>query len=194
MKLESQFVVPHEDVKHRDTLLMLLKERAYRKGQFTLSSGKESEHYVNCKPVTLSCEGNALLAHLLIKHIEKDAVAVGGLTLGADPLVCGIAQKAYYKCNRHIDALIIRKKTKGWGTKELIEGLKPPKGSVVTVLEDVTTTGGSAMEAVKVLRDAGYVVNRVVAIVDRMDHDDHSVWANNKIEFISLFTLNDIVS
>ena len=194
MKLESQFVVPHEDVKHRDTLLMLLKERAYRKGQFTLSSGKESEHYVNCKPVTLSCEGNALLAHLMIKHIEKEAVAVGGLTLGADPLVCGIAQKAYYKCDRHIDALIIRKKTKGWGTKEVIEGHKPPKGSVVTVLEDVTTTGGSALEAVKVLRDAGYVVNRVVAIVDRMDHDDHSIWANHKIEFRSLFTLNDIVS
>ena len=194
MKLDSQFAVPHEDMKHRDTLLMLLKERAYRKGQFTLSSGKESEHYVNCKPVTLSCEGNALLAHLMIKYIEKEAVAVGGLTLGADPLVCGIAQKAYYKCDRHIDALIIRKKTKGWGTKELIEGHKPPKGSVVTVLEDVTTTGGSALEAVKVLRDAGYVVNRVVAIVDRMDHDDHSIWANHKIEFISLFTLNDIVS
>ena len=194
MKLESQFAVHHDDVKHRDTLLMLLKERAYRKGQFTLSSGKESEHYVNCKPVTLSCEGNALLAHLMIKYIEKEAVAVGGLTLGADPLVCGIAQKAYYKCDRHIDALIIRKKTKGWGTKELIEGHKPPKGSVVTVLEDVTTTGGSAMEAVKVLRDAGYIVNRVVAIVDRMDHDDHSIWANHKIEFISLFTLNDIVS
>ena len=194
MKLESQFAVHHDDVKHRDTLLMLLKERAYRKGQFTLSSGKESEHYVNCKPVTLSCEGNALLAHLMIKYIEKEAVAVGGLTLGADPLVCGIAQKAYYKCDRHIDALIIRKKTKGWGTKELIEGHKPPKGSVVTVLEDVTTTGGSALEAVKVLRDAGYVVNRVVAIVDRMDHDDHSIWANHKIEFRSLFTLNDIVS
>ena len=194
MKLDSQFAVHHDDVKHRDTLLMLLKERAYRKGQFTLSSGKESEHYVNCKPVTLSCEGNALLAHLMIKHIEKEAVAVGGLTLGADPLVCGIAQKAYYKCDRHIDALIIRKKTKEWGTKELIEGHKPPKGSVVTVLEDVTTTGGSAMEAVKVLRDAGYIVNRVVAIVDRMDHDDHSIWANHKIEFRSLFTLNDIVS
>ena len=189
-----QNAIPHEDMKHRDTLLMLLKERAYRKGQFTLSSGKESEHYVNCKPVTLSCEGNALLAHLMIKYIEKEAVAVGGLTLGADPLVCGIAQKAYYKCDRHIDALIIRKKTKGWGTKELIEGHKPPKGSVVTVLEDVTTTGGSALEAVKVLRDAGYIVNRVVAIVDRMDHDDHSIWANHKIEFRSLFTLNDIVS
>ena len=199
MKLESQFTsnqwknaIPHEDMKHRETLLKLLKERAYRHGQFTLSSGQESEHYVNCKPVTLSCEGNALLSHLMIKLIEKNAVAVGGLTLGADPLVCGIAQKAYYKCNRHIDALIIRKNPKGYGTKEVIEGHKPPKGSVVTVLEDVTTTGGSALTAVNVLRDAGYTVNRVVAIVDRMD--DHQVWKDNNLEFISLFMLDEVAN
>ena len=191
MKLrEPKNAILHEDIKHRHTLLELLKDRAYRKGQYTLSSGKESEHYVNCKPVTLSCEGNALLAHLMIKHIEKDAVAVGGLTLGADPLVCGIAQKAYYKGNRHIDALIIRKNPKGYGTKEVIEGNKPPKGSVVTVLEDVTTTGGSAMTAVNVLRDAGYIVNRVVAIVDRMD--DHKIWEENNIEFQSLFQLFEL--
>ena len=191
MKLrEPQNAILHEDIKHRHTLLELLRERAYRKGQFTLSSGKESEHYVNCKPVTLSCEGNALLSHLMIKYIEKDAVAVGGLTLGADPLVCGIAQKAYYTGNRHIDALIIRKNPKGYGTKEVIEGNKPPKGSVVTVLEDVTTTGGSAMTAVNVLRDAGYIVNRVVAIVDRMD--DHKVWEDNNIEFQSLFQLFEL--
>ena len=191
MKLrEPKNAILHEDIKHRHTLLELLKDRAYRKGQYTLSSGKESEHYVNCKPVTLSCEGNALLSHLMIKMIEKDAVAVGGLTLGADPLVCGIAQKAYYKGNRHIDALIIRKNPKGYGTKEVIEGNKPKKGSVVTVLEDVTTTGGSAMTAVNVLRDAGYIVNRVVAIVDRMD--DHKVWEDNNIEFQSLFQLFEL--
>ena len=96
---------------HRNTLRMLLKERAYKHGQFKLSSGKESEHYVNCKPVTLSCEGNALLSHLMIEHVEDDAVAVGGLTLGADPLVCGIAQKAYYS-GKHIDALIVRRNPK----------------------------------------------------------------------------------
>ena len=176
---------------HRKTLLALLKERAYKHGQFTLSSGKESEHYINCKPVTLSCEGNALLSHLMIEKIEDNAVAVGGLTLGADPLVCGIAQKAYYKCDRHIDALIIRKNPKGYGTKEVIEGNKPPKGSIITVLEDVTTTGSSALKAVNVLRDAGYIVNRVVTIVDRCE--DHKVWENNNIEFISLFTLEDII-
>ena len=191
MKLrEPENAILHEDIKHRHTLLELLKERAYRHGQYTLSSGKESEHYVNCKPVTLSCEGNALLSHLMIKMIEKEAVAVGGLTLGADPLVCGIAQKAYYTGNRHIDALIIRKNPKGYGTKEVIEGNKPPKGSVVTVLEDVTTTGGSAMTAVNVLRDAGYIVNRVVAIVDRMD--DHKIWEENNIEFQSLFQLFEL--
>ncbi len=176
---------------HRKTLLHLLKERAYKHGQFTLSSGKETEHYINCKPVTLSCEGNALLSHLMIKEVEDDAIAVGGLTLGADPLVCGVAQRAYYSGHRHLDALIVRRNPKGHGTKEVIEGNKPPKGSVVTVLEDVTTTGSSAIKAVNVLRDAGYNVNRVVAIVDRQE--DHKVWENNKLEFISLFKLEDII-
>lgn len=178
------------DTLHRNTLLMLLKERAYKKGQYTLSSGKDSEHYINCKPVTLSCEGNALLSHLMIEHIGDNCKAVGGLTLGGDPLVCGVAQRAFYK-GGHVDALIIRKSAKGYGTKELIEGNKPPAGSVVTVLEDVTTTGSSAMQAVSVLRDAGYIVNRVVAIVDRCEN--HEIWEKNGIEFISLFTLDDII-
>ena len=127
----------------------------------------------------------------MIEHIEDNSVAVGGLTLGADPLVCGIAQKAYYS-GKHIDALIVRKNPKGYGTKEVIEGNKPPKGSIVTVLEDVTTTGSSAIKAVNRLRDAGYIVNRVVTIVDRMEN--HKVWENNEIEFISLFQLEDIIN
>ena len=177
---------------HKKTLLHLLKERAYKQGHFTLSSGKETEHYINCKPVTLSCEGNALLSHLMIQEIEDDAVAVGGLTLGADPLVCGVAQRAYYSGHRHVDALIVRKNPKGHGTKEVIEGNKPPKGSIVTVLEDVTTTGSSAIRAVNTLRDAGYTVNRVVTIVDRMEN--HKVWENNEIKFISLFKLEDVIN
>ena len=177
--------------KHKATLLKLLKERAYKKGSYTLSSGKQSEHYVNCKPVTLSCEGNALLSSLIYNELDSKSVAVGGLTLGGDPLVCGVAQRAFYQ-GGHIDALIIRKNPKDYGTKEVIEGYKPAKGSVITVLEDVTTTGGSAMKAVNVLRGAGYTVNRVVAIVDRME--DHQIWEHNKIEFISLFTLEDITN
>ena len=177
--------------KQKSTLLHLLKERAYRHGSYTLSSGKQSEHYVNCKPVTLSCEGNALLSALIYTELDPASAAVGGLTLGGDPLVCGVAQRAYYK-GGHIDALIVRKNPKGYGTKEVIEGFKPDKGSVITVLEDVTTTGGSAMKAVNVLRGAGYTVNKVVAIVDRMDN--HKIWEHNKIEFVSLFTLQDIIN
>ena len=177
--------------KQKSTLLHLLKERAYRHGSYTLSSGKQSEHYVNCKPVTLSCEGNALLSALIYAELDPASAAVGGLTLGGDPLVCGVAQRAYYK-GGHIDALIVRKNPKGYGTKEVIEGFKPDKGSVITVLEDVTTTGGSALKAVNVLRGAGYTVNRVVCIVDRME--DHKIWEHNKIEFISLFTLQDIIN
>jgi len=191
MMNEYNNAISNEDKRHRVTLLQLLKDHAYRHGKFVLSSGKESEHYVNCKPVTLSCEGNALLSKLMIKLVDPKAVAVGGLTLGADPLVCGVAQRAYYVASHSdLDALIVRKNTKGYGTRELIEGPKPGKGSVVTVLEDVTTTGSSAMTAVRVLRDAGYIVNRVVTIVDRMD--DHSTWDDNNIEFHSLFTLDDL--
>ncbi len=129
----------------------------------------------------------------MIEHVESDAKAVGGLTLGADPLVCGVAQKAYYS-GKHIDALIVRKNPKGYGTKEVIEGHKPPKGSVVTVLEDVTTTGSSALKAVKVLRDAGYIVNRVVAIVNRCEMPHDLVWDKNNLEFISLFTLEEVIN
>jgi|TARA_B100000427_G_scaffold204686_1_gene170279 orotate phosphoribosyltransferase len=179
------------DPTYKASLLKLLKELAYKRGQFTLSSGQESEHYINCKPVTLSCEGNALLSTLMVKKLDEDCRAVGGLTLGGDPLVVGVAQRAFYR-GGHIDALIVRKNPKGYGTKEVIEGPKPEKGSIVTVLEDVTTTGGSAMKAVNVLRGAGYTVNRVVAIVDRME--DHKIWEHNKIEFVSLFTLQDIIN
>ena len=191
MKIRTQFTTP-EDTKHKTTLLNLLKERAYRKGQYTLSSGKQSEHYVNCKTVTLSCEGNALLSYLLLPLIDHNAVAVGGLTLGADPLVIGISQKSYYKGNRQLDALIVRKNPKDYGTQEVIEGHKPPKGSTVTVLEDVTTTGASALIAVNTLRQAGYIVNRVVTIIDRMEN--HKIWDDNNIEFKSLYHLNDLIS
>ena len=178
------------DLAYKASLLKHLKELAYKRGQFTLSSGQETEHYINCKPVTLSCEGNALLSTLMVKKLDEGSRAVGGLTLGGDPLVVGVAQRAFYR-GGHIDALIIRKNPKDYGTKEVIEGPKPEKGSIVTVLEDVTTTGGSAMKAVNVLRGAGYTVNRVVAIVDRME--DHKIWEHNKIEFVSLFTLQDII-
>ena len=152
----------------RPTLLGLLAERAYRHGSFTLASGRSSHHYVNCKPVSLSGPGLALLGRLMLEQVEDQAVAVAGLTLGADPLVSAVAMQAALD-GRQLDALIVRKEAKGHGTGAWLEGPLPAPGSRITVLEDVVTTGGSALKAVRQLQEAGYVVERVVAIVDRQE-------------------------
>ena len=177
----------------KDELLTLLKEKAYRKGDYTLSSGRKSEHYVNCKPVTLSSRGLTLASLMLLSSVEEDAVAVAGLTLGADPLVSGVAVVCGLDKIK-VDALIVRKEAKGHGTGAYIEGPLPEKGATITVLEDVITTGGSAIQAVKRLRDAGYVVNRVAAIVDRQeDGEADTAMKLAGLELVSIFKLEDIV-
>ena len=161
----------------------LLKDH-YRYGDVILSSGATSMHYINCKPVALSNEGIKLIAPAMLKHVEGDAVA--GVTLGGDPLATGVSITS-----SHLDALIVRKEPKGYGTQSMIEGPLLPTGTVVTLLEDVITTGGSAVKAVKVLRDAGYVVNRVVCIVDRRENGEDP-FTDEELELRSLFTLEDL--
>tara|TARA_B100000427_G_C15489658_1_gene586945 strand:- start:859 stop:1383 length:525 start_codon:yes stop_codon:yes gene_type:complete len=171
----------------KDELLELLKKYAYKKGEFTLSSGKTSEHYVNCKPVTLTGRGLTLTSLLMLK--ELDATIVGGLTLGADPLVSGVSLVSALD-GRMVNALIVRKEPKGHGTGAWIEGPELPKGTKVTVLEDVVTTGGSAVKAAEKLRDAGYVVETVVAIVDRQEGGVEAM-EKEGLKLRSIFTLED---
>ena len=172
-----------------EEFLELLKKYAYKKGEFTLSSGKTSEHYVNCKPVTLTGRGLTLVSMMLLEHVNTQVVA--GLTLGADPLVSGVAVCSALD-GRMVNALIVRKEPKGHGTGAWIEGLLPPEGTKITVLEDVVTTGGSAIKAVEKLRDAGYVVERVVAILDRQEGGKDAMIEAN-LELISLFQLPELV-
>ena len=180
------------EISHKKQLLKLLKEKAYRKGEFKLSSGVNSEHYVNCKPVTLSGDGISLLGDMFLQYIDKDAVAVAGLTLGGDPLVTGVSLSAWY-IERKLDALIVRKEPKGHGTAAWVEGPLPPLGSKITVLEDVITTGGSAIKAVEALRTIGYVVDRIVAIVDRQVDGEADVnMCAAHVELFSMFTLDEI--
>ena len=173
----------------KEALLEMLKSDAYRKGEYTLSSGKTSEHYVNCKPVILNGKGLFYASWLLFGLIEDDVAAVGGLTLGADPLVSGVAIAAALD-ERTLNALIIRKEPKGHGTGAWIEGPLPPEGSRITVLEDVVTTGGSSLKAVQKLRDAGYVVERIVSIVDRKEYEPFTFF-DAEVELYSLFTIED---
>ena len=176
----------------RDELLELLKKDAYKKGEYTLSSGKKSEHYVNCKPVTLSGRGLTLASLLMLQEVKTSYVA--GLTLGADPLVSGVSLVSALD-SRLVNGLIVRKEAKGHGTQAWIEGLLPSEGTVITVLEDVITTGGSAIKAVEKLRDAGYVVNTVVSIVDRQEDDEaNAAMKLSGLELKSLFTLDEIAS
>ena len=176
----------------RDELLELLKKDAYKKGEYTLSSGKRSEHYVNCKPVTLSGRGLTLASLLMLQEVKTSYVA--GLTLGADPLVSGVSLVSALD-SRLVNGLIVRKEAKGHGTQAWIEGLLPPEGTIITVLEDVITTGGSAIKAVEKLRDAGYVVNTVVSIVDRQEDDEaNSAMKLSGLELKSIFTLDEIAS
>ena len=174
----------------KDELLKMLKENAYRKGEYTLSSGKKSDHYVNCKPVTLTGRGLTLASMTLLEHVDTRVVA--GLTLGADPLVTGVAVCSALDM-RLIDALIVRKEAKGHGTKAWIEGPEIPEGTKITVLEDVITTGGSAIKAVKRLRDAGYKVDKVVTVVDRQeDGEADTAMKDAGLELKSLFTLKEL--
>ena len=172
----------------KEELLDLIKKWGYRKGDFTLSSGKKSEHYVNCKPIILTGRGLTLTSLLMLKEVETNVVA--GLTLGADPLVCGVSLVSALD-GRLVNALIIRKEPKGYGTASQIEGQLPVKGSKITVLEDVVTTGGSSIKAVKVLRDEGYIVDRVVSIVDRQEGGKDAMIEEN-LELRSLFTIEDL--
>ena len=174
----------------RKELLGLLKSYAYKKGEYTLSSGKKSEHYVNCKPVTLSARGITLASLLMLKEVDTPYVA--GLTLGADPLVSGVALVSALE-NKMINALIVRKEAKGHGTQAWIEGLLPPEKTEITVLEDVITTGGSAVKAVHKLRDAGYVVNRIVSIVDRQEGTEaDDLMKKEELELYSIFKLQEL--
>ena len=168
---------------------MLAKE-AYRYGAFTLSSGRESNHYVNCKPVSLSGFGLQLISYSLLEYVESSSKAVAGLTLGADPLVSGVAMAAAQN-DRGLNALIVRKEAKSHGTGQSIEGPLPSTGSLVTVLEDVVTTGESSLKAVRALRSSGFLIQRVIAIVDR-EEGAANVFEKEGLELVTLFCLKEV--
>ena len=178
-------------VRMKENLLTLLAQKAYRYGDFSLASGKKSPYYVNCKPVSLSGEGLLFISSLFLDQIDENDSGVAGLTLGADPLVSGVVMLGA-QSGINLSGLIVRKEAKGYGTAAWLEGPLPPKGSVITVLEDVVTTGGSSLKAVEKLRTEGYLVNRVLAIVDREEGGEKAM-SKADLDLNSLFFLKEIV-
>lgn len=174
----------------RPALLDLICQGAYQEGDFVLTSGQRSTYYINGKLVTLHPQGALMLGRLMLEQIGEEVTAVAGLTLGADPMVTAVSLVAMYG-GRSLFPLIIRKEAKGHGTKAYIEGVSLPLGSVITVLEDVVTTGQSALKAVDRLQAAGYVVNQILALVDRQQ-GGAELYAERGLVFTALFSLPDI--
>ena len=162
----------------RQHLFGIIKTRSFRQGgQFTLASGRTSTIYFNLKPTMLDADGARLIgAALAEKAAELGAELVGGLEMGAVPLVASAAAMSAV-ARRPIRAVFVRKAAKEHGTKSLIEGLADGErlqGRVVLVVEDVTTTGGSALKAVQALRAAGAIVRDVATVVDREEGADQA--------------------
>lgn len=174
----------------RASLLDLLCTKAYREGDFTLSSGQKSTYYINGKQATLHAQGAIAVARLMLELIPEGTTAVAGLTLGADPIVSAVSAVGLYQ-GRVITPLIIRKEAKGHGTMAYIEGPELEPGSSVAVLEDVVTTGGSALKAVERLRGAGYVVDQVISLVDR-EQGGGELYAREGLQFDAVYSIRDL--
>ena len=178
--------------KNKANLLNLLQKYSYKKGNFQLSSGKQSCHYLNCKPVSLNGFGLKLISELFLELMNSESEAVAGLTLGADPLVSGVIVLAADK-GIPLDGLIVRKEAKNHGTKSGIEGPNLDSKTFVTVLEDVVTTAGSCLKAINKLRENNYVVNEVLSIVDR-EEGGSDILRENNVVLKSLFNIRDFIN
>lgn len=174
----------------RQELLDLFCQLAYKEGDFVLSSGQSSSYYINGKLVTLHPQGALAIGRLLLSLLPADTQAVAGLTLGADPIVSAVSVVSAIE-NRPIPALIIRKETKGHGTRAYIEGPVLPDGASIVVLEDVVTTGQSAMKAVERLRAAGYKVEEVISLVDRKQ-GGAELYTAQGLKFRALFSIEEL--
>ena len=178
-----------------DPLLELLRERGFRRGRFTLSSGRESDFFIDCKPTVLLAEGHALVGAALLDQVgelSNEVGAVAGVELGGCPLASAVACVSWAR-GTPVDAVYIRKTTKDHGTKKMLEGadhLSP--GARLAIVEDTVTTGGSTLRAAKAVEDAGFEVAGVIAVVDRLEGGAAAI-RNEGYAFSSLYDRNDFM-
>ena len=177
-----------------DDLQQLLADRSARRGKFTLSSGQESTFYIDARLTTMSPEGLVLIGRLGLESLEHqawDVQAIGGLTLGADPVAYAIAY-ASAETKRPIRAFTVRKEAKTHGAARLIEGPVTSTDRVV-VVEDVITTGGSALRAVSAIRGMGATIVGVLAVVDR-EEGGREALEKEGLPVVALTTATEIIA
>lgn len=174
----------------RVRLLAIIKERSLRRGKFKLASGAESDYYLDLKPTAFDPEGATLIAEIICDMLADDDVdAIGGLELGAVPIVAAVCAQSW--AHHPLAGFVVRKERKGHGTDKKIDGNFRPHSTVVLV-EDVTTSGGSVMQAVDAVREQGGKVKRIITVVDRRQGADARL-KHEGIRFTPIFTTEDVL-
>lgn len=184
------------DETDRDRLHALIREKSFRHGvEITLASGKTSDFYFNMKPTMMDAEGSALLGRLLLERVAAHrADFAGGVAVGSVPLVSCIIQASALG-GRPINGIFVRSKAKDHGTQMNIEGLADTEnieGKRVVMVEDATTTGGSVLQAIGIIRAAGGIVEQVVTVVDRLEGAQETLAAEG-VALEAIFTAPDFL-
>jgi orotate phosphoribosyltransferase len=174
----------------RELLQSLILEKSLKFGDFTLASGKKATYYLDCRQITLDSLGAKLIGEGILELIQQYSMpqAVGGMSIGADPITAAVITVAAYQ-NIPLKGFMVRKQSKGHGTNKFVEG-PIAAGDRVVIVEDVVTTGGSSLEAIEKVEALGVTVERVVAIIDRLEGGREQFEAKGYI-FHSLFTVRD---
>jgi orotate phosphoribosyltransferase len=179
----------------RARLLELLRSRSFERKRVVLASGKESDFFIDCKQAVLTAEGHALVGEILLEAIAAlpSCVAVAGVELGGCPLASAVALTSFQR-GSPLDAVYVRKDAKDHGSRRMLEGnTRLASGARVALLEDVVTTGGSTIRAAAQLRDAGYEVAGVVALVDRLEGGRGAI-EESGLTLVAIFTRDDFMA
>ena len=191
----------NDSLSYKQQLLTLLARISFRLGQFTLSSGGTSDYYIDCRTTTLHAEGGRLTGHAVLDLLDENSVAadaVGGLTMGADPIVSNVATASAWRALEKpgsplLHGFLVRKAEKAHGTGRRIEGFCR-EGARAVIVDDVCTTGASTINAIQAARDAGMVIAAVVCLVERQEAGGRPAVeaAAGDAPFLALFTANDV--
>ncbi len=174
----------------KQRLMALVNETAVIRGDFVLTSGARSNYYIDGKLISLTSEGLAYFARVVLDMIaETDADLIGGMTLGADPVIGAVVAVSHI-IGRPVDGIIVRKEAKGHGRLKRIEGAIK-QGNTVVIIEDVVTTGGSSLKAIEAVEEAGGRIAKVICLVDRLAGGRES-FESKGYHFEPIFTIDDL--
>lgn len=177
--------------KSEQRLLEIIRQKSFLRGQFKLASGAMSDYYLDMKPTSFDPEGASLIAEVVCGMLagDKDVDAIGGLELGAVPIVAAVCARSWP--DQPVSGFVVRKEAKDHGTARKIDGNFKPNSTVV-LIEDVTTKGGSVMQAVRAVRTQGARIKRIITIVDRLEGARDSLKAEG-LELAPIFTTKHLM-